>query len=484
MTIEHQQSPATTAEQSGAPRLSGNLRTVQLVLSVMAWNAPLVIVMGVIPVMVAVGNGVGTPVAFIVAGAVVGAFAVGFTRMARVLPKPGAFYAYITAGLGKEVGLGAGLVTLLGYFAGYAGTFAFGGVVLGSLVEQVHGPSLPWPVWASVFWAGAAVLGYLHIELSAKVMSVLLLGEVAVVVAYDLAVAAHTGGSGLSAAPFAPSHWFDGSFGLALLYGLGMYGGFEVTALYRDEVRSPERTVPRATFAVIATAMVLYATTSWAFVNAIGADKAVAVVTAAPEAAMTSSFASVGSRILLDVATVLVNTSTLAVLVAGHNIVSRYLFNLAADRILPRQLGAVHPRHRSPHRASVVASLAALAVNVPVVILGLEPLGFYAAMLGITSFVLILAMFLTNLSVPVYMRRHGKGHASMWTTVLCPLLAGTGLVAALILAAVNFPLMIAGSTGLAVTLLLFLAAVFGSGMLIARRFRRTRPDVYQHIGRQ
>lgn len=473
--------PTSEAE----PRLRGNLGVLPLFFSVMAWNAPLVIVMGIIPVMLVVGNGIGTPIAFIVAGLIIAAFAVGFTRMARVLPNPGAFYSYITAGLGKAVGLGAGFVTLFGYFSAYAGTFAFGGVVFGSLVHDTfHGPSLPWYVWGLIFWLGAAILGYLRVELSAKVLTVFLLCEVAIIVAYDCFVAFQGGASGLSLTPFSPSSWFQGSFGLALLFGLGMYGGFEITALFRDEVRDPQRTVPRATFAVIITAMVMYSVSAWVFINAIGVDKAVAAAAEDPTGSMSATIAAFGGKVLLDVATVMVNTSTLAVVLAGHNIVARYVFNLSADRILPRSLSAVHARHGSPYVASVATSVAALAVNIPVILLGIDPVAYYAAMLGITSFVLILVIFMTNLSVPVYLRRRGGELFTTWTTVICPAIAGIGLATGLVLAATNFPLLIDGSTGLAAALLTLLAGLFLLGVVLARVYRRTKPDIYRRIGRQ
>ena len=96
--------------------LKGNMGFFELLFTVMAYNAPMVVVIGVIPIMVETGAGIGTPISFIVAGAIIGFFAVGFTRMARVLPNPGGFYALITAGLGKEVGLGSGFMALLTYF--------------------------------------------------------------------------------------------------------------------------------------------------------------------------------------------------------------------------------------------------------------------------------------------------------------------------------------------------------------------------------
>jgi amino acid transporter len=465
--------------------LHGNLSALDLFFSVLAYNAPMVVVIGVIPVMVATGNGIGTPITFIAAGLILALFSVGFVRMARALPKPGGFYALITAGLGKEVGLGCGLVAVLGYFCVYAGTFPFGGVVLGELVHDTfRGPDVPWYVWGAVFWLCAAVLGYLKVELSAKVLTLFLFAELVIIVIYDLLVAVQGGAAGLSVASFSPTHWFDGSFGLGLLFALGMYGGFEVAVLFREEVRDPVRTIPRATYGVIVVAMTIYALTSWLFVNSLGVDKVVDLATADSTGAMRTSLEAFGGKVLFDAATILVNTSTFAVILAAHNITARYVFNLSADGILPEKLSSVHSRFRSPHVASLVTSAAGLVLLLGVVAFGFDPIATYAAMLGITSFIILAVIFVANLAILVFMRRRGGSEHSLWETVICPILAAVGLGAGLVLAATNFGLLIGGSNQLAAGLMAFIVGLFVVGVVMAVVLRRARPSVYQRIGRQ
>lgn len=95
--------------------------------------------------------------------------------------------------------------------------------------------------------------------------------------------------SGISLEPLSPAHWFDGNFSLGLLLAIGMYGGFEVTVLFGEEVRNPVRIIPRATFAVIAIAMTIYALSSLMFANSLGIDKVVGLAQADPTAAMNTS---------------------------------------------------------------------------------------------------------------------------------------------------------------------------------------------------
>jgi amino acid transporter len=313
---------------------------------------------------------------------------------------------------------------------------------------------------------------------------VFLAAEVSIILIYDLLVAIQGGSAGLSAAPISPGHWFDGSFGIGLLFAVGMFGGFEITALFRDEVREPERTVPRATYAVVVFAMTFYALTALLLINALGVNNAVSAAAGNPAGVVQVTMEQFGNRFLADCVTVLVNTSTLAVLLAGHNIVSRYAFNLSADGILPGALSGVHARHGSPHRASVAASLAALAINVPVVVKGADPIVYYAAILGILSIGFILMLLLTDIAVVRYMSRNGGELFTVFGTVVCPILAGIGLLACLVLGVQNFDLLIAGSRTLANVLLGIIAVVFLGGVVLASALKTRRPEVYAKIGRQ
>ena len=80
------------------------------------------------PIVVGFGEGVGAPAAFLFATVVLTIFSVGYVAMARVKTTAGGFYSYISYGLGREVGIGAGYGSVLAYSvfeASLAGGFAF-----------------------------------------------------------------------------------------------------------------------------------------------------------------------------------------------------------------------------------------------------------------------------------------------------------------------------------------------------------------------
>src|SRR5262249_40174529 len=98
---------ASPPPAESAQRLSGHMGVFDIVFTVLAFNAPLSVFVGFITVIIGFGNGLGAPVTFLAAGGLMALFAVGFAAMGRRLPNPGAFYAYITAGLGRPLGLGS-----------------------------------------------------------------------------------------------------------------------------------------------------------------------------------------------------------------------------------------------------------------------------------------------------------------------------------------------------------------------------------------
>lgn len=147
---------------------------------------------------------------------------------------------------------------------------------------------------------------------------------------------------------------------------------------------------------------------------------------------MTQSPQAFGGKILSHAATVLVTTSTFAVVLVAHNISARYSLNLSADGILPGNC-AGERSHGSPHISSMAVSGAGLAVNLVVMLTGVGAIDFYTALLGITSFVILGLIFDPRIAVPVYLHRHGRHH-SVWSRVVFPTLSIFGLGAGLILA--------------------------------------------------
>jgi len=470
-------------EPSQTTGLRGHMGVLELVFTVVAYNGPVVVFLGFIPVAILLGNGAGTPVAILAAGVVVTLLAVGLVNMAMRLDRPGGFYALITAGLGRITGLGAGFTALTCYFVALISVYALGGIALDTAVQSVfNGPHVTWWVYAFAMLVGAAALGYFNINFSAKALTVLLGCELVLMAAYDISVLVRGGANGIGFESFSPDQITSGSVSIAFLFAVGLFGGFEATVIFRDEVRNPQRTIPRATYGVIALLAGMYALTAWCFVNSYGAAAVMDAVTTNLTGAAPDSVKEYTGTFAYDVATIMLFTSSFALVIAAHNITARYLFNLAGDGIFPRALGEAHPRHVSPHRASLTLSvLSALTIGV-IIAVKMDELTMYARFAGLYSYAFLMLLVLVSLAVGVYLLRDSEKPA-VAKAVAAFISCGAFLVG-LFLATKNFDLLTGATGGGKFLLLVVIWGISAAGLVTAIILRTLRPDVYARIGRQ
>lgn len=470
--------PASTAVDqtpAGPRRLTGQLGTGAIVFMVIAAAAPLTVIGGNVPLAVAGGNGIGAPVGFLIASTVLLVFAVGFVTMTPHVKEAGAFFSYVNTGLGPRAGLGAAFVALVAYTAIQVGIYGYMGWAANDLVTYFGGPSIPWWIYSFLTLAVVALLGYRHIELSARVLGVALVLEIGIMLALDLAVFAGGGAAGPVWSSFAPTNVLSSGLGVAVLFALTGFIGFEATAVFRDEARTPERTIPRATYLAVVIIGVFYAVSCWALVTAAGAADAVAVAerTLAGEGNMMLDTATTYlGEALRDVMNVLLITSLFACVLSFHNVLARYQFTLANKGVLPARLGDTSPRHRAPSFSSVVQTVTATVVLLALVLVGLDPLvGVFGSMAGVSTVGMVLLMTVTSVAALVFFSRHpALARGKVLQTRVAPVVAVLGLVTCAWLVLSNFTLVTGGSAAVSAVLALVPVAAFLVGVALGGRY--------------
>ena len=123
----------TPAESSA---LKGHLGAFAIIAMVVAAAAPLSTVGAVTPNAILAGNGAAFPIMYAVAALLLFFFAVGFNAMTRYVREAGAFYSYVTLGLGRGLGVAAAYIALLTYTCVQIAVYAFLGFTLGAEVEK------------------------------------------------------------------------------------------------------------------------------------------------------------------------------------------------------------------------------------------------------------------------------------------------------------------------------------------------------------
>ncbi|TPW75851.1 APC family permease [Schumannella soli] len=476
-------SPAGTPSASPAPpaeadRLSGRLGTGSIVFMVIAAAAPLTVIGGNVPLAVGVGNGVGAPVGFIVAAVVLLIFSVGFVTMTPHVREAGAFFSYVTTGLGSRAGLGTAFTALVAYTAVQVGVYGYLGWAVNDLVVYFGGPEAPWWIYSFLALVVVAVLGYRHIELSARVLGVALVLEIAVVVIMDVVIFAQGGQHGLVTETFAPKNVFTPGISVAILFALTGFIGFEATAVFRDEARDPERTIPRATYLAVVIIGVFYALSCWALITGVGADNAVAVAQqtlAGKGNFLLDTAEQYLGPILRDVMQVLLISSLFACVLSFHNVIARYQFTLANKGVLPARLGHRSAKHHAPSFSSVVQTVTAAVVLLVLVLLQLDPLvGVFGSMAGVATVGMVLLMLTTSIAVLAFFARRPKlSGRHVVTTRVAPVLAVIGLAASIYLVLSNFTLVTGGSVLVSVILAIVPPIAFVIGFIAGGRFRLT-----------
>lgn len=475
---------ATSAEASKvtmSPRLSGRLGVIGIVFMVVAAAAPLTVIAGNVPIAIAEGPGPGAPVGFVIGALLLLLFSIGFVTMTPFVKETGAFFSYITAGVGHRLGLGAAFVALVVYTAIQIGTYGFMGFALGDLVQRWGGPSAPWWVWALAVLAVVAFLGYRHIELSARVLGVALVLEIAVVVILDVTIFARGGAEGITGTAFTPAAISSGPLGIAVLFALTGFIGFEATAVFRDEARDPERTIPRATYLAVALIGVFYTISCWAIVEAWGPSHVAEVASTAlangDSMLLETASAYVGT-VIRDIMQVLWVSSLFACVLSFHAVISRYQYALSHKRILPGALGRVHERHQSPYVSSLVQSGTAMVFLVVFALAGLDPVvGVFGFMAAVSTVGMVMLMLLTSVAVPVFFhRRPSARRQRVLTTYLAPILATAGLGVSLVLIVQNFPLVTGKSTAVSMIMAMVPVAALVIGFCLPQSRYLRVPD--------
>lgn len=452
---------------------------LELAFFVVAAAGPLLVVAGFAPLAFMIG-GIGAPGAQLFAGLVLLLFAVGFTRMAMRVHNRGAFYAYIGKSLGKPLGGGSAALATFAYSAITFGQLGAFGAFASGTMSRLGGVDIDWLWFSLSAWALVAWLGYRQIALSAKVLGVVLLTEVLILLVLAVPVLISGGPEGYSGAPLLPSNVFSG-MGTGAMFAIvfGAFIGFESTAIYAEEARNPERTVPRATFLAVGFLTVFYTFMAWVAVVAFGESQVVASATESPTELFfiaTERYVGHGATIVMEI---LLITSTFASSLAFHNTASRYLFTLGREGLLPEYLGRIHKTHRSPALACVTLSAAALVVVVCSRLFNIDPyLELFLIGVAPSILAIIMLQLLCSVAIMSYFRSSDSSGAGVFVATIAPALSIAGLAIATWLIAVNFSLL-SGREGIAnLAILSTIPLVFLIGVARALAMRKFDPARY------
>ncbi|KQV75383.1 amino acid permease [Aeromicrobium sp. Root344] len=419
--------PQTQAAPTPGRLRSGALSSRHLVFFVLSAAAPLTTMVGFVALAFLIG-GIATPSGYLIAGLVYALFAVGFSAMSKHVRNAGAFYAYITLGLGRQTGAAAALTGYAGYALGEVGFCAAAGLFASSALDTIAGVQVSWQVCALLIGALVGVVAYFRVSVGAKVLAFLLLCEFAVLGALIVAIFIQGTPEGYSFDSFNPSAWESSALSSLFVITFIVYIGFEQTAVYGEEVKDPERMVPRATYIAVGLLATVFTFASWVILMAIGpnalGDKLQSGDPAMLVFGLTHEYLG---KTMTDTMQVLIVTSFFAGVLAMHNAASRYLFAMGRAKLLPAGLAHTDPRSGSPITAVIVQAVFLLGLLSIFAMSGADPYTQVVIWMSTPTLVAVLILqILTSVSVIRFFGQR-PGTTDHWRGLVAPILSTASL---------------------------------------------------------
>ena len=304
-----------------------------------------------LPAGAAAAAGSAAPFVYLICAAVIGCVVLCFAEVGSRVPRTGGPYAYVEAAYGRYPGFLAGvLLWMIGTtaVAGVGSAFAEGVAALAGV------PAIRAPVIVGTF-ALLATVNIRGIEQGTRLVMMASIAKLLPLLVF-VGVGAffiEPGNLVVAAAPPAS----DLARAAMILFFAFM--GVESALVPSGEVRDPVRTVPRALALAMIGVTALYLCIHLVAAGLMGPRLATATV--APLAFAAERFLGRSGYLLLLIGA---SISMFGYLSGMTLAAPRALWKFADEGLLPKWLGAIHVRFRTPHVAIIVQSLLVTALAV------------------------------------------------------------------------------------------------------------------------
>ncbi|MCH3964930.1 MAG: amino acid permease [Clostridium sp.] len=334
-------------------------------------------------------------ISFIVAGIACACAALCYSEFAAMVPAAGSAYTYGYIALGEFWAWIIGWDLILEY------AFAIGAVSIGWSGYMVNiltdfGIHLPESMIASPFAGGIinlpAVLiiafitfiNIIGVRQSTTVNNIIVGIKLVVVLMFIALGVGHVNPSNWH--PFMPYGWSGVLSGASVIFFA--YIGFDAVSTAAEEVKNPQRDLPRGIIASLIICTILYIVVSGILTGMVPYLKF--KTTAAPVAFALQQVGYHWGAALVSVGAICGLTSVLLVMMFGQ---TRVLFAMSRDGLLPKVFGHVHPKYKTPARSALVIGVitAIVAGFLPInIVAELTNIGTLCAFIIVSAAVLVL----------------------------------------------------------------------------------------------
>jgi len=285
--------------------------------------------------------------------------ALSYAKFSKRFPVAGSVYSYVQRGINPHVGFIAGWLILIDYILVPCLCYSFAGVWLESLVPAI--PSHAWFIFLVIF---NTIINYIGIDWTAKTNWLFFILEcILLVVFLVLAIVFISKGGGfggLSIKPFFQPEYFNMSFiAAATSIAVLSFLGFDGISTLAEETIEPQKNIAKATLLALLIAGLIFMVECY-----VAALVVPDISTLTPDTAFLEIAVIVGGQSLkIFMTLVLIIASGLANSCVALAAISRILFSMSRDRLMPPLLSKIHNRFQTPYIAVITVSIISLIVG-------------------------------------------------------------------------------------------------------------------------
>jgi amino acid transporter len=300
----------------------------------------------VLPAVVAATLGPSAIIAYVICAIAIGLIGLTFAEAGSRVSAPGGLYAYIETAFGPFVGFDGGVMFWLSQFGASAAIATVFTGSIGAIVPSLGG-TVPRAALLILLYAGLAIVNIRGVSTGMRIVEALTTAKLLPLILLVVAGVFFIKPVNLVWTT-TPSLAQIGSASLLLVFA---FTGVEGALTSSGEVSDPSRTVPRAIIIGLGAVSLLYIAIQLVAQGVLGPD--LSLDQNAPLVAVAGRAFGSSGRILLGAGAAL---SAFGYVSGDILTTPRVLFAFGRDGFLPKRLGTVHQKYRTPAVAIIVHS--------------------------------------------------------------------------------------------------------------------------------
>jgi amino acid transporter len=347
--------------------------------------------------------------------------AFSYVQMVRAYPVAGSAYTYVNKSVQPHLGFMTGWVMLLDYLLLPMICY----LLLGIYINEFF-PILP--IWLIVIFVGVlgAIINIIGMKTATIVDTIIIAAQLAFTLLLLIVIAKYVTGGGGTATLVVPEAIYNpetfelGKILTASAILCVSFVGFDAVTTMVEETKNPEKVMGKAVIGVAVGAGILFMIVSYftqiAWPNAYQLIEDV-------DAGIFELFPAIGEGWLGNVFFVTDNLASFVCAMAGMAAVSRILYGMGRDNILPKAFfGKISPRFQTPVNNIVLTTIVAMTA-----------LFYQDNLMGaasLISFGAIVGFFMVNLSVVFhyYIRNKQRGGKNTLKYLIMPIIGMLTLI--------------------------------------------------------